>query len=296
MAKVSIIIPSRNEQFLSKTVDDIFKKATGEIEIIVMLEGYWPEPILEDYDNLILVHTSQPQGMRPAINSAASIASGKFLLKTDAHCMFAEGFDEALQIDCDDDWVVVPRRYSLDAENWDILETGKKPVDAHYLRYPYYKLDHIAMHGTVWNQRQEERKNILIDDEMSSQGSCWFMTKDHFWNCLEGLSPFGYGKFVQEFQQIGNMTWLSGGRVVINKKTWYAHLHKGKKYGRGYYMSKKEVINGNYFSVDFWMNNKWPRRKYDLEWLIDKFSPVPSWEKGWQKHALENEHLIKKYL
>ena len=32
MAKVSVIIPSRNEEWLAKTVDDIFTKATGEKE------------------------------------------------------------------------------------------------------------------------------------------------------------------------------------------------------------------------------------------------------------------------
>ena len=292
MAKVSVIIPARNEQFLAKTIDDLIRKATGEIEVIVVLDGYWPDPLLKDYDNLILIHRSQAQGMRPAINAAANIATGEFLMKTDAHCMFDDGYDEVLQADCEDNWVVVPRRYSLDAENWTVLDTGKAPVDAHYLRYPYHSLDHIAMHGTVWNDRQRERQHVLIDDEMSSQGSCWFMTRHHFWNCLGGLHAFGYGPFVQEFQEIGNKTWLSGGRVAVNKKTWYAHLHKGKKYGRGYFISKKEVIHGNHYSVDFWMNNRWGERKYDLEWLIDKFSPVPSWPDNWQEAYLEHEGLL----
>lgn len=285
MAKVSVIIPSRNEQFLSQTIDDLFVKATGDIEVIAVLDGYWPEPPLKNYDNLILVHRPEPQGMRPAINSAANIAKGKYLMKCDAHCMFAEGFDEVLQADCNDNWVVIPRRYSLDAENWTILETGKAPIDAHYLRYPYHDLTHIAMHGTVWNDRQRERQDILIDDEMSSQGSCWFMSKTHFWDCLDGLHAFGYGPFVQEFQEIGNKTWLSGGAVKINKKTWYAHLHKGKRYGRGYFIGSKEVQYGNRYSVNYWMENKWPDRKYDLKWLIDKFWPVPTWPENWIEHA-----------
>ena len=39
---VSIIIPSRNEPFLQHTIDDILAKAAGEIEVIVVLDGYWP--------------------------------------------------------------------------------------------------------------------------------------------------------------------------------------------------------------------------------------------------------------
>jgi hypothetical protein len=118
MAKVSILIPSRNEQFLPQTVDDIFAKAAGDIEVIAVLDGYWPDPILRDRPNLVLIHRGQAQGMRPAINSAARIAKGDFFMKCDAHCMFAKGFDETLKADCDGDWVVVPRRYSLDPRDF----------------------------------------------------------------------------------------------------------------------------------------------------------------------------------
>ena len=73
--------------------------------------------------------------MRNAINSAAAIAKGKYLLKTDAHCMFGEGFDEILKAECDDDWVVIPRRKRLDAENWAIQDVGKPDVDYEYLSF-----------------------------------------------------------------------------------------------------------------------------------------------------------------
>lgn len=59
MAKVSILIPSRNERFLPQTVDDIFAKAAGDIEVVAVLDGYWPDPILKDRPNLILVHRGQ---------------------------------------------------------------------------------------------------------------------------------------------------------------------------------------------------------------------------------------------
>lgn len=293
MSKVSVIIPARNEIFLQKTINDILNKAAGDIEIIAILDGYWPNPPIEDDKRIVLLRWGQSMGMRPSINAAARVASGKYLLKSDAHCMFSEGFDEVLKADMEDNWVVVPRRVSLDAENWTILNTGKSPVDAHYLRYPYENLDHIAMHGTVWRDRARDRLDILVDDEMSSQGSCWFMTKEHFWGCLEGLHSFGYGPFVQEMQEIGMKTWLSGGALKINKKCWYAHLHKGRKYGRGYFISKSEVMHGNYFSVLYWMQDKWPRAVYNMEWLIDKFWPVPSWPDNWQEDAASKHHLIE---
>ena len=46
--RVSVIIPSRNERFLTKTVIDLLAKAQGDIEIIAVLEGYWPDPPLPE--------------------------------------------------------------------------------------------------------------------------------------------------------------------------------------------------------------------------------------------------------
>ncbi|MFA5133088.1 MAG: glycosyltransferase family 2 protein [Candidatus Paceibacterota bacterium] len=283
----SILIPSRNEQFLQKTIDDILSKATGEIEIIAVLDGYWSVPKLKDYPNLTIIHLPR-LGMRTAINASASIAKGKYLLKCDAHCIFAQGFDEVLVKDCQEDWVVIPRRYrmdsnNLDIENWKYIDDKRAPVDYHYLCYPGIN---DGLHGIIWKDRAMQRKDFMIDDEMSSQGSCWFMHKSYF-DRFNGVQEEGYGSFCQEFQQIGLRTWLSGGRVVVNKNTWYAHLYKGKAFGRMYTMDTKDVERGKHWSCDYWMNNRWKERKYDIEWLIDKFSPVPGWEKDKSKWVRE---------
>jgi glycosyltransferase involved in cell wall biosynthesis len=258
MTKTSVIIPARNELFLAQTVDDIFKKATQEIEIIVCLDGYWPVPILPDNPNLILVHSGISRGMRWGINAAANIAKGEYLMKTDAHCMFAEGFDEVLQADCDDNWIVIPRRYSLDAELWE--RKPKTPIDYHYLDCPFTNKEFFQFHGMIWPEKAGERSapEYDIDDIMSWQGSMWFMHKDHFHKHLKGLSEEGYGTFSQEPQEIGNKTWLGGGAIKVNKKTWYAHLHKGKQYGRMYSISGSMIRSGHEYSAHYWMQNKWP--------------------------------------
>jgi glycosyltransferase involved in cell wall biosynthesis len=287
MSKVSVLIPSRNEPFLFPTIEDVFQKAHGDIEVIAVLDGYWPSPLPKEHKNLTLIHRGVDRGMRDGINSAVAVAKGDFLLKCDAHCMFEDGFDEILKKDCEKHWVVVPRRYSLDADKWE-RKMEKTPIDYHYLSYPWAKPEETGMHGEVWKQRAAERKETMIDDEMSSQGSCWFMTRKHFWDLLGGLSEVGYGRFVQEFQEIGLKTWLGGGRVVINKNTWYAHLHKGKQHGRGYFIDKREMIRGAIYSANYWMQNKWERKVHDIEWLIEKFWPVPTWGENW-KELLENK-------
>lgn len=287
--KVSVLIPSRNERYLQNTIHDVLTKARGDIEVIAVLDGYWPDPPIADHPKVTLIHRD-PHGMRDSINVAAAIAKGAYLLKTDAHCLFSEGFDEILKADLSDHWVAIPRRKSLDVGadglGWGIK--NKEPVDYHYLSYPFAKPQEIGMHGEVWRDRAKERPNLLIDDEMSTQGSCWFMTKKHF-NRMGFMQEQGYEKFVQEAQEICNRTWLSGGRVIVNKKCFYAHWHKGKEAGRGYFIDKREMIRGAKWSADYWLNNRWAERKYDFEWLIDKFWPVPTWPTNWKELHYANQ-------
>jgi len=279
--KVSIVIPSRNEQFLSNTIKDLLKNARGDIEIIAVLDGYWekPEKIVED-NRVIYLHKGESEGMRAGINSAVAVSTGEFIIKVDGHCMFGEGFDEILKKDCEEDWVVVPTRKRLDAENWCIQDVGKPDIDYMFLSFPNDPADFggAGLNGKVWEEknRDPELKNKKIDDLMSSQGSMWFMRRSYF-DFLELMDEENYGTFWNEFQEIGLKAWLSGGRVVVNKNTWYAHLHKGKKYGRGYFLAEKELIKGRNYT-NKWINEKvWHKQKYNLAWLVEKFYPVPTW-------------------
>lgn len=285
MPKTSIIIPSRNEQFLAPTVRTLLANAHGDIEVIVVLDGYWPPPAraLPEDKRLRILHRGSAAGMRPAINWAAEAATGEFLMKMDAHCSITEGYDLELQKEIDRDWVVIPRRDRLDAEKWCKQETGKIPIDAHYLSYPYERpMDPACgLHGTVWNARSQARSHILFDDEMSSQGSCWFMHREHFMKRLYPLDVKNYGNFIQEFQEVGLKTQLGteGGAVKVNKRVTYLHLHKGRTYGRGYSLAGSNHEAGARFATDFWMNDRWDKRVRNLRWLIEKFWPVPSWPK-----------------
>ena len=283
MTKLSMIIPSRNERFLPQTIVDIFAKASSEIEVIVVLDGYWPEPPLPDYPNLILIHRTEPRGMRAAINSAAEIARGEYLLKCDAHCMFGESFDEILKADCDADWVVVPRRKRLDAESWTIQDVGKPDVDYEYLSYPDNPADFggPGLNGRIWTQRIQERKDILIDENLSFQGSAWFMPREYFYR-LELMDETNYGTFWNEAQELGFKSWLSGGKVMVNKKAWYAHLHKGKTYGRGYNLDSAEVVKGASYTRRWMINDAWNKATLPFEWLIDRFWPIPTWPEDWR--------------
>ena len=278
---VSIIIPTCQEQFLNNTVDDLLEKAEGEIEVIVVLDNYWADPILKDDPRVIIIHRSERRGMRDCINSGVAISKGEYIMKSDAHCMFDKGFDKKLIADYkEDNWIVVPRRKRLDADKWCIQDVGKADIDYELISSPANQ----GIKGQVWGTRALKRKDILIDENMTFQGSCYFMSRKH-WDWLGGLHEEGYGSFVREAQEICLKTWLGGGKVMVNKKTWYAHLHKGHKHGRGYFIDKRKMDKGDIYCDDFWLNNKWKERKHNIEWLIDRFYPVPDWSKEWMDKA-----------
>ncbi len=282
---LSVIIPSRAERFLEKTIDSLLQAAHGDIEIIAVLDGYAPNPVLKT-DPRVIVLPIPAKGMRAAINAGARLAQGEYLMKTDGHCLFAKGFDQVLKADCAPNWVVIPRRYSLDAEGWR-RDRRRTIRDYHYLCYPDPHKDHDqGMHGVEWPERSQARSGpeYNIDDTMSFQGSCWFMHKSWFTDFLEGMdeNPI-YAGWAQEPTEIGNKTWLGGGEVKVNKKTYYAHLHKGNAYGRGYLLDRDGVIAGHNWAAKYWMHNSWPKQVHKIDWLVEKFWPVPTWPDNWEE-------------
>ena len=255
--KLSIIIPSCRDPLLQKTIDEIRQKVRGECEIIVILDGYDCEVKGAD-----IVLRNPKLGMRQTINSGVAASKGEYILKTDEHCMFDEGFDVKLLSNIEDNWVVIPRRYKLDVEKWQIID--EPPID--YDRLLIDRPDRIC--GVYWTKRAIEKKDIMVDETMIFQGSCYLMSRKH-WDWLGGLHEEEYGSFAQEAAEIALKTWLGGGKVMVNKNTWYAHKHR--KFGRTTRLSGTEVKKGNDYARDFWLNNRWDKRIHDLEWLFTRF-------------------------
>ena len=275
---LSVIIPARNERFLQNTIDDVLDKAQGDVEVIAVLEGYWPDPPLKEDKRLIVLHNGVAKGLRGAVNSAVAVAKGEYIMKCDAHCMFGEGYDVILAADCEYDWVAVPRRYSLDAENW--CRKNKHPIDYLWVECPMTqdKNKNRDLNVRVWGEkdRDPELQKLLIDDVFTFQGSCWFMHKDYF-HQLELMDEENYGTFRKEPQEITFKAWLSGGRVVRNKKTWYAHLHKGRQYGRGYRPSRSDWAKGDRYLNRWMIDAAWDKQTKPFRWMIEKFD-MPGWE------------------
>ena len=139
---LSVIIPTRTDAYLQKTVDDLAAKAQGEIEILVVTDGYTPRLIPNAKTRVIALPR---MGMRMCINWGMAEAVGEYVLKLDEHCMVDSGFDVKLAADCEPDWLVTPRRYRLDPEAWKIIQDGRPPVD-----YMYIEQKGGYLHGHLW--------------------------------------------------------------------------------------------------------------------------------------------------
>jgi len=287
---LSVIVPSRNERFLPETVADIFAKAKGEFEVIVILDEKIQK--LKPRQNLVISKKVGPPGLRSAINQGIKLAKGKYIMKADAHCMFDEGFDVKLAKDCQDNWVMIPRRYSLLPIEWE-RNFSRPVIDYEFMPFPYRILTSVRS-GGKWYERAIDRQELMVDEEMAFQGSCWFSTKRH----LERIGGYDVStstgdQFVLESEELANKTWLSGGKCMVNKRTWYAHLHKGNRYGRGYFLSSAAMKRQRLFHIDYWMHDRWSRAKHKLAWLVERFWPIPTWPDDWQDPKYEKEFLEK---
>lgn len=273
MPAITVIIPARNEIFLTKTIQDVIEKSVLDTEVYAMLEGYWPDEIVE-HERVHYVHFPQPRGLRGALNAGVALARSKFVMKLDAHCMLAHGWDKVLAETCEDNWVCVPTRKRLDAENWTTIEDGR-----HDVNYQYISIENDELDGKQWNQKNRDRSldAVRVDDIISCQGSCMFLPRD-WWYELELLDDENYGTFRKDPQEAMFKCWTAGGRCVRVKDTWYAHLHKGKRYGRMYAPSRRDWRKGDEYTKEWWTDSAWPKQQIPLREIFKRFPDMPGWK------------------
>lgn len=301
MRDLSILIPARNEIFLQNTIDDILKNKRGNTEIIVVLDGYWPDRGIPDHPDVHIIHHTVSVGQRAATNEAARLSTSKYIMKCDAHVAFDEGFDVKLLKDIEYNWTVVPRLYNLHVFDWICKKCGNRTYQGRTpekcikcestefereivwkprltRRSDFMNFD-SNLHFQYWKdyERREESKGDICD-VMGNLGACWLMNRERYFD-IGGLDE-AHGSWGQMGTEISCKTWLSGGRQVVNKTTWYSHLFRtqGGDFGFPYPISDKQVNNAREYSKKLWKENTWDKAIYPLEWLIDKFGPVPGWE------------------
>jgi glycosyltransferase involved in cell wall biosynthesis len=296
MYDLSIIIPARNEMFLGNTIADILAHTEGDTEIIAILDGEWPNEPIPDNPRLTLIQHFTSIGQRAASNEAARISEAKYLMKVDAHCAFDQGFDVKMMALMQDDITMVPVMRNLHAFDW-VCEDGHrryqspsgvckecgKPttMDVMWIakknpQSTCYRFD-TDMHFQYWAEKGKELKGDLTET-MSIQGSCFMCTRERYFSldlCSEQFNSWG-----QQGVEVACKTWLSGGRVLVNRTTWYAHMFRtqGADFGFPYENPESKVDANRKLSRELFAENKWDKAVHKFEWLIEKFNPL-----GWEK-------------
>jgi len=100
------------------------------------------------------------------------------------------------------------------------------------------------------------------------------MERDRYWQ-LGGMDE-AHGSWGQMGVEVACKSWLSGGKLMCTKNTWFAHMFRTQPgFGFPYKMTTSEQSRNR--SQDMWYNNKWSGQKYKLSWLLERFWPVPGW-------------------
>jgi hypothetical protein len=154
-------------------------------------------------------------------------------------------------------------------------------------RTDFWRFDHELHFQYFDDYKRRPQAQSEIADVMSSVGACFFMRRERFFE-LGGLDEAA-GSWGQFGTEIACKSWLSGGRHVVNKSTWFAHLFRtqGGDFGFPYPNPTSAVEAARTYTNAMWLHNRWRSQRLPLSWLIEKFAPLPGWHEPAGKTQLE---------
>lgn len=301
--ELSILIPARNEMFLARTIQDILENIEADTEVIAVLDGEWADPGVPQDDRVNIVYVGKSIGQRAATNLAARLSKAKYLMKVDAHCSFDKGFDRKMIEKMQDDWTLIPIMRNLWAYDW-VCECGerkyqdkgiacdkcskkmkmemkwiakKRPQSASYCfdstpHFQYFREYHKRP------EYKKAKEETGLTETMSIQGSCFMCTREKYWSI--GLCDERFGSWGNQGIEVACKTWMTGGKVMVNHNTYYAHMFRTKAindFGFPYPQKGNDVEKTKKRVKNLIWGGKWRKQKYPLSWLVKKFWPVPGW-------------------
>ena len=295
--------------FLAKTIENILENIESDTEIIAVLDGSWSDPPVPQHERVNVIYVPEAIGQRAATNLGVKLSKAKYVMKIDAHCAFDKGFDrKMLELfkEVGDKVTMVPIMRNLHAFDWKCYHCGWKKyqgptpekceacgrtdkikrkmmwVGKHNPQSTSYCFDSEPhfQYFEDWKHREpyiSDKTDKGYTETMSLQGSCFMATRKLYWKL--GLSDEALGSWGNQGIEVACKTWLSGGRVLVNHKTWYAHMFRtqGGDFGFPYPQGGKHVSRTKVRVKNLFWEKKFKYQILPVSWLVEKFMPVPGW-------------------
>lgn len=306
---LSILIPARNEEFLARTIQDILEHSETETEVIAVLDGAWANPGIPQHERVNVIYLPESVGQRAATNIGARLAKGRYIAKCDAHCAFDQGFDRKMVKFMEKygpGTVAAPKMRNLHVFDWKCHHCGWKKyqgptptecggcgkkdklkkkivwIPKHNPQSWSYCFDaepHFQYFEDYKHRPGIRDKAIRegYSESMSLQGSFFMASREDYWRLK--LSDEAYGSWGNQGIELACKAWLSGGRVLINHETYYAHLFRTQ--GGDFvphYLGLRAVQKTKNAVWEDIINGKLVDQIHPVSWLVEKFMPVANWD------------------
>ena len=304
--ELSICIPARNEEFLSRTVQDLLENTTDKTEIIVVLDGVWANPPITQHPRVNVIYVPEPIGQRAAAKLGGRLSKARFFAKTDAHCSFDKDFDlkmfKAFE-KTGEGVVMVPIMKNLHIYDWKCHKCGTKvyqdvkPIcpncgsamkkkmlwkprrGTHSVSYCFDAEPHFQYFNDYTRRPEfiKDREETRITETMSLQGSFYMMTRENYYGL--NVDDETLGSWGNQGIEVALKFWLSGRKCLINHDTWYAHCFRTKNgiFGFPYHQPGNEVGKTKQRVKDLFWKKQFKHQIYPVSWLVERFWPVPNW-------------------
>ena len=307
--ELSICIPARNEVFLKNTIEDIVAHKEAKTEVIAVLDGEWANPPIEQHLDVKIIYVPESIGQRAAQNMAVRLSKAKWVAKMDAHVSIDQGFDrkmiEFMEKHPEDTCVSVMK--NLHAFEWVCYHNycgwtkyqgptpekcgkcgrsdkvrkrmvwkprrGINSVSYGFDPEPHFQYFEAYKHREPYLTDKKEKG---YTESMSLQGSCFMCSRENYWKrnlCDESLGSWG-----NQGIEVACKTWLTGGKVLVNYETWYAHMFRtqGVGFSFPYPASGREHLKTKRRVWNSIKKGGIPGQIYPVSWLVERFWPI-SW-------------------
>jgi hypothetical protein len=237
---VSVIIPNRAEKYIDRTVQSIKENAIGPIEIIIE----------DDPDGL---------GNKVIRNRGAKKAKGEYLFFVDGHCIMTKGWDVQLKAFCGEKDLVQCRLDGINEDTWTPLGN---------------KYDHVYLNKDLKEKWWNKGKDNSVEELMCLTGCGFLLRRKRFFE-LGGYYEEPHTQWGSDGPEWGCKIWLSGGRCFLHTGVVCAHLFRKQS---PFLINGNKVTEFHNFLKQTILDKKLPLQIYSIDWLVDKFKPVPTWD------------------